>query len=128
MNIKSRVLLEKGTFNNSKINQYYSRSIASVSFNQAGLSILQSFANKVPFITKVNAISGGEINNILHGYNGFLIGDSISELEKILIHICTNPKRMRKMGSNAFKSYENLCSDKNFINNIDYAIKASLSS
>ena len=35
---------------------------------------------------------------------------------------------MRRMGSNAFQSYENLCSDRNYINNFDYAIKASLSS
>ena len=51
----------------------YANSIASVSFGQAGLAVLQSFANSVPLVTKNGAVSGGEIDNIEHGVNGLLI-------------------------------------------------------
>ena len=96
LNLESRVFLKKGTYDNLKIRNYYSRSLASISLNQAGLSILQSFSYKVPFITKSNSISGGEKNNIFHGFNGFLIGDSRSEIENMIIFVANNPKKWLK--------------------------------
>ena len=51
----------------------YERSFASVSYGQAGLAVPQSLGFGVPFITKNDAISGGEINNIVDTKNGFLL-------------------------------------------------------
>ena len=80
LNLTKRVEF-KGQINNTdKLSLYYLDSFASVSYGQAGLSVLQSLAFGVPFITKVNAISGGEKTNIINNFNGFLCDGSVEDL------------------------------------------------
>lgn len=127
LGLNSRIILKKGTFNNKVLKNYYSKAIANISLNQAGLSVLQSFANEVPFVTRANAISGGEINNIYHGYNGFLIGKNSNELKKMLIFCSNNKKKMKIMGKNALNTYLSFSSSDSFINNFEYAVDQALS-
>ena len=53
--------------------KFYNRAIMSISLNQAGLSVLNSFAHGVPFVTMNNAASGGEKFNIVNNYNGIFL-------------------------------------------------------
>lgn len=87
------------------LNRYYCEAIASVSFGQAGLAVLQSMAFGVPFVTKKNAVSGGEISNITSGENGILCEDDPDSLEKAMRQLIDDPQAARQMGQAAFEHY-----------------------
>lgn len=89
--------------------QYYSRSIASVSFGQAGLAVLQSMAFGVPFVTSTNAISGGEKNNIVDGYNGFLCQPTPESLSNVLRLLIEDKQLASRCSMNAFEYYSEHC-------------------
>lgn len=84
---------------------YYAEAIASVSFGQAGLAVLQSMAFGVPFVTKRNAISGGEIHNIANGRTGLIVDDDPAALEVALRSLFGNVERARAMGEAAYRYY-----------------------
>lgn len=105
------------------LEEYYKYAIASISYGQAGLSVLQSFAYGVPYITKINTISGGEANNIINDYNGIIIDDSIpSSLEKAIKKIILNQKHTRELGKNAYDYYTKNCTNKNMVDGFKAAI------
>jgi len=105
------------------LQNYYKKAIVSVSFGQAGLSVLQSLGFGVPFVTKKNAISGGEITNIKHNYNGFLCNDDIKSLEKYLLQLCTNEDKYREFGKNAYDYYSKYCTIENMVQGFRDAIE-----
>ncbi len=88
------------------LKNYYDFSLASVSFGQAGLAILQSMAYGVPFLTKKNAITGGEISNIKNGINGILCEDSENSLFESLVWCVDNPQKCQEMGFNSYNYYK----------------------
>lgn len=94
-----------------------------ISPTQAGLSVLTSLGHGVPFVTRCDAITGGEINNIVHGYNGYLYSSS-KELYEIILESKKNPKFMHKMGLQCFEYYNNFCTIENmgkgFLDAINY--------
>ena len=49
-------------------------------------------------MTKNNAISGGEINNIQNGVNGIICEDDPRDLERVLRGIIDKPEVARKLG------------------------------
>jgi glycosyltransferase involved in cell wall biosynthesis len=99
------------------LSHYYLKAIASVSFGQAGLAVLQSLAYGVPFVTKENAISGGEKTNIVHGQNGFFCKDNPASLEEYLLLLCNDLGLAKKIGRNAYNHYSNFCT-------IDHMVQA----
>ena len=121
--LQERVFLKGKITLNEDLVKFYKRAIVNVSFGQAGLSVLQSFGYGVPFITKVNAISGGEKTNIINGHNGFLCQDSLIALKDKLVLIVNDDFLARKMGENAYIYYSEKCTIKNmaegFINTIE---------
>ena len=84
---------------------FFKRAIAMISPGQAGLSILHSFACGVPVITKKNAISGGELENVLDGENGVLYNGSVNELSEILLRMAMDPIYALNLGHNAYEYY-----------------------
>lgn len=103
-----------GRINDTEIlKDYYKESITSVSFGQAGLAVLQSMGYGVPFLTKMNAISGGEKSNIKTGYNSVFCNDSQKSLEDNLIRLCNNIEGSRKLGKCAYEYYEKYCTIQN---------------
>ena len=91
--------------NYQELKFFYDLSLASVSFGQAGLAILQSMAFGVPFLTKENAITGGELSNVMNGVNGILCEDSESSLLESLVWCVNNHLKCQEMGFNAFTYY-----------------------
>lgn len=123
LNITERICFEGKITDSKMLLKFYSESIVSVSYGQAGLSVLQSLGFGVPFITKINAISGGEKTNIIDGFNGFFCDGSQADLERTLLLLCNDLQRARTMGENAFDYYSNNCTIEIMANGFIEAIK-----
>lgn len=104
LNLNDNVYLAGPIFSPKAKLGHFQNAAISVSLNQAGLSVLESFSFGVPFVTKKSAISGGEHLNIIDGFNGFLVEDELSFLQ-VLNKIDKNPKLVKSMGKNAFGYY-----------------------
>jgi glycosyltransferase involved in cell wall biosynthesis len=104
---------------------YYKKAIVSVSFGQAGLSVLQSLGYGVPFLTKENAISGGEKSNIRNEYNGILCKDDKDSLSENLVRLCNYPEYAKTLGKNAFDYYTKYCSMENMVQGFRDAIEGT---
>lgn len=116
LNLQNRVELI-GRINNPNILEgYYLDAIVSVSFGQAGLSVLQSFGFGVPFLTSKSAISGGEKYNIIHDYNGFLCEDNINSLSFYLKLLCQDIELAKRMGEKAYNFYSANCTIASMVN------------
>lgn len=84
---------------------YYRHAIASVSFGQAGLAVLQSFAHGVPFITGAKAVSSGEVENIIDGKTGLICEHNPQGLESALKRFILEPEFSRKAGQAAYEFF-----------------------
>jgi len=123
LGINERVFF-KGKINNTKVlKEYYKEAIVSVSFGQAGLSVLQSLGFGVPFLTKENAISGGEKSNIKHNFNGIFCQDNQESLEEKLIYLCNNIDTAKELGKNAYNYYSEYCTVANMVQGFRDAIE-----
>lgn len=121
-NLQNNVFLLGKIDNLQEKISYFKKSIASISLNQAGLSVLESFSFGVPFITKENAISGGEHLNIINNKNGYLIKDT-NELIKKMLYLDENMEYAEMLGQNAFKYYSEKASMDLMVDNFESAIK-----
>ncbi|GHY02433.1 glycosyltransferase [Vibrio cholerae] len=102
--------------------QYYNEALVSISYGQAGLSVLQSLGFGVPFITHRDAISGGEKSNIKHGINGSFCDDRMA-LEKEIIKFANDDHLARNMGENAYNYYSRFCTIENMVQGFVDAIE-----
>ena len=120
------IFLKGAIYDEIILKQYFSKSIVCVSPNQAGLSVLKSMGYGVPFITNKNAITGGEIFNIVNNINGMLYEKDF-ELLNILIDLQSNSNKFLQMGKFAHKYYfENrkpINMANGFIDTINYVLK-----
>ena len=123
LSLTHRILFENKINSIEKLKFYYKESIFSISYGQAGLSVLQAFGFGVPFITKKEAISGGEKYNIKNGVNGFLIEDSLSILQEHIVNLCNNISYARSLGKEAYNYYQKYCTVSNMVQGIDDAIQ-----
>lgn len=88
---------------------YYRDSLISVSYGQAGLAVLQSLGNGVPFVTTANAISGGEICNIRDGITGFLVNGGIDSFYEYIVMVTQDEDLASKLRVNALNYYKQNC-------------------
>ncbi|WP_333621384.1 glycosyltransferase [Sphingobacterium multivorum] len=128
-------VLENGLGKNVKIlgeindplvkKEYFRNSIINISPNQAGLSVLESFSFGVPFITNINAISGGEHLNIKEGYNGYLLVDK-GDLINRMKFINNNIEEVKMMGNNAYDYYSKKRNFSQMVGAFDQAIELAV--
>lgn len=118
-----RIEFRSGTTDAREIRNYYGQAIASVSFGQAGLSVLQSLAHGVPFITNRNAISGGELENLQDGFNALLCEENIGSLEEAILRICRDSSFAEYLGTNSVKFYKEYCTIEKMVDGFVGAIE-----
>ncbi|MFV3410586.1 glycosyltransferase [Bdellovibrio bacteriovorus] len=124
LNIAERVHFLGRIETPTELAKIYRKTIACASFGQAGLAVLQSLGFGVPYITKINAISGGEIDNITSDYNGILCEDSVRSLANAIIKVCTDSEYTRKMRENAKEYYEISCTIENMVRGFTQAFES----
>lgn len=105
LKLEDQVILTGAIEDHAQLRKFYSRALASVSFGQAGLAVLQSMAYGVPFMTKLSAISGGEKDNIINGHNGILCEDDEDSLAKEMLRLVQDHDYCRRLGKNAYEHY-----------------------
>lgn len=92
-------------YEENNLNPFFNSAVASISPKQAGLSILNCFAKGVPFVTSAQAISGGEINNVIDGYNGCIYKNGVDELSEIISDLYNNEEKAELLSQNAKHYY-----------------------
>lgn len=123
--LEHKVFLKGPIYNEEELKEEFLSSFATISADQAGLSVLKSMGYGVPFITNRNAITGGEIFNIEHDENGLLF-DENEELVDIILDISKNRDKYIAMGRKAQEYYYSNATVQNcaegFCSAIDYAL------
>jgi glycosyltransferase involved in cell wall biosynthesis len=104
-----------------KLSEIYQEAIFTVSYGQAGLSVLQSLGFGVPYITSLKAISGGEISNIQQGLNGYFC-DDFNSFKMYMVKLINDLKLARLMGLQAYEYYSANCTVDNMVNGFDAAL------
>lgn len=103
--LDNKIKLQGAVYDNESLRLFYSRAIACISPNQAGLSVLQSMGSGVPFITRYDSLTGGERFNILNNETGIIYNHK-KELVNILCNMNKNKDLFIKMGIQARKFYD----------------------
>jgi glycosyltransferase involved in cell wall biosynthesis len=123
-----KVFLKGAITKQNELKEFYKDAIACISPGQAGLTVLNSMAYGVPFVTTPDAITGGEILNINKDINGLFYDGDIVELSKVLKYLANNPQKVYELSINAQNFYfEHRSLDKmtsGFIEAINYAISS----
>lgn len=101
-------IILQGQINDQDIlKELYKDAASCISPGQAGLTVLNSMAYGVPFVTCKNAITGGEIFNIMHNETGILYDGEINTLAKIMKKISEDRIFTNALSKNAQNFYFN---------------------
>lgn len=103
--LRERVEFTGAIFDDAVLGWYFAAAIVCVSPNQAGLTVLKSMGCGVPYITRRDAITGGELFNIHDRKDGVLY-DRPEELKDILLELTEHPETFMLYGRNALAFYE----------------------
>lgn len=126
LHLEQKIIFYGAIYDESVLSKMFQKAILCVSPNQAGLSVLKSLGYGVPFVTKVNAITGGEIVNVIDGYNGLLLKDT-EDFVELFTKVETEKNKFIVMGDNARRFYETKVSPeimvKGFVDAINYVMK-----
>lgn len=104
--LQNKILLHGPIYDQKILINFFSRSLVCISPNQAGLSVLMSMGYGVPFLTSCDAITGGEIFNIIKNENGFIYDGTDEELKKTLTWIINNRNTVLEYGRKAKVHYD----------------------
>ena len=102
--LEGKVVFCHAVFDENVLSKLFQQSLLCISPHQAGLSVLKSFAYGTPFVTRQDAITGGELYNIWDGENGILYGDD-ADLAPILSDAAAHPEKYLEMGRAAHRFY-----------------------
>ena len=104
--IQDNVTFAGAVFDEKVLAGYFAEALLCISPTQGGLSCPKSMGYGVPFVTRKDAITGGEIYHITPGVNGILY-EQDEELTTIIEDSCKNPDKYVKMGVAAKEYYDN---------------------
>ena len=124
LNLEKKVTFLGNIEDNKLLSDYFSKALICISPGQAGLSVLTSMANSVPFVTRTDAITGGEIFNINNG--GKITGVFFEKKDDLITLLCdtvANRNKYMIMGENARKYYKRERSPEQMVESIINAVK-----
>lgn len=126
LNLGDKVIMHGPIYEESMLASLFQKSIISISPTQAGLSVAKSMGYGVPFVTRRDAITGGEIYHITNDVNG-IIYDNDSDLPEIMSSAINHRDRFVEMGLSAKNYYDNNATVSHMAQGVIDAIKYSLS-
>ena len=103
--LNERVFFHGAIYDENKLAECFSKALICISPTQGGLSVPKSMGYGVPFITRKDAITGGEIYHITPNENG-LMYENDEELTSIMIDCAKNSKKYIEMGIKAKDYYD----------------------
>ena len=120
------VVLTGAIYDEDILKDYFLSSLLCISPKQAGLSVQKSLGYGVPFVTRPDAITGGERFDIIDKENGFFY-NSVHELADIMINAVNKPALIEQMAKNARNYYLSEASPERMaqgaLDAIDYVMK-----
>lgn len=105
-NLSDKVTFTGAVFDEKELSKHFAEALLCISPTQGGLTCPKSMGYGVPFVTRKDAITGGEIYHITSGVNGILY-DEDKELTCIIEDACDNPDKYVQMGIAAKNYYDN---------------------
>lgn len=135
MNTLKHFVIEKGLndhvvfygaiFDEKELSQIFQKALICISPTQGGLSVPKSMGYGVPFVTKRDAITGGEIYHITSNENG-IIYDNDEELIDIMADAINSRQKYIDMGIKAMDYYYNNATVEHMANGAIKAIEFSI--
>lgn len=120
LNLENDIILCGAVYDEEILKDYFLKARLCISPKQAGLSVPKSLGYGCPFITRPDAITGGERNNVINGYNGAYY-NNVEELAEILLSSVEQEEKYAVMAENAREYYHKECSPQKMA---DGALKA----
>lgn len=124
-NLKENVVFHGAIYDENVLAERFAHALICISPTQGGLSVPKSMGYGVPFVTRKDAITGGEIYHITSGVNGVMY-DKDEELVNIISDACINPQRYVEMGIKAKDYYNNQATIRHMANGAMNAFKFAL--
>lgn len=126
--LQDKVIFHGPIYDEKALSKLFQQSLLCFSPTQAGLSVPKSMGYGVPFVTRKDAITGGEIYHITPNENG-IVYERNEELLPIMREAMSNPAKFVDMGRKA-KDYYNQHATvahmaKGVLDAIDYVLKDS---
>ena len=123
--LDGQVVFYHAVYDENALSRLFQRALLCISPHQAGLSVLKSFAYGTPFVTREDAITGGELFNIRNGENGILYKHD-SDLAPILTDAASHPEKYLEMGRAAHRYYAEEASPEAMVEGILTAIRYAI--
>lgn len=123
--LQDKVIFHGAIYDEKEIAKIFQQSLLCFSPTQAGLSVPKSMGYGVPFVTRKDAITGGEIYHISNNVNGVMY-ESDDDLPNIMTDAIKNRQKYIEMGKKAMDYYYNNATIKHMaqgaIDAIEYAL------
>ena len=104
-NLSDLVIFIGAIYDEKELAEHFKKAIVCFSPHQAGLSVPKSMGYGVPFVTRKDAITGGEIYHITSGVNGIMY-EKDDDIQKIMEDVSKNPTKYINMGLTAKEYYD----------------------
>ncbi len=123
--ILNNVTFTGAIFDEKVLAEHFAEALLCISPTQGGLSCPKSMGYGVPFVTRKDAITGGEIYHITPDVNGILY-ENDEDLTAIIEDSCKAPEQYVKMGIAAKEYYDNHATIRHMANGAMEAFRYAL--
>lgn len=103
--LEEKVIFHGAIYDEQKLAECFAEALLCISPTQGGLSVPKSMGYGVPFVTRKDAITGGEIYHITPDVNGIMY-EKDEDLTNILIDAAQNQQKYVDMGVKAKNYYD----------------------